>query len=138
MQAGHPHSGICVEPQYLKRPKREAIWCKTAKRGHRLAATIQAVTMSPQMPTGASGMTGRREPMLEITAFSKEDGPLTKRITIAPDGTLRSDGSACVMSSGTAWRATFDSLTAFAALSATSAHTKRSHSGRWTQPSRIG
>ena len=54
-------------------------------------------------------------PMLEITILAKSDGPLTKRISLNEDGTLRSDGSACVMSSGTAERATFDSLAAFAA-----------------------
>ena len=43
---------------------------------------------------------------IEITTLSKTGGPLTKRISLAPDGTLRSDGSACVMSSGIAQRAT--------------------------------
>jgi hypothetical protein len=37
---------------------------------------------------------------IEITGFAKSDGPLTKRITLALDGELRSDGSACVMSAG--------------------------------------
>ena len=51
---------------------------------------------------------------IEITGLAKADGPLTKRITLAPDGSLKSDGSACVMSKGRAGRATFDNLEAFA------------------------
>jgi hypothetical protein len=53
--------------------------------------------------------------MIEITRLSKVGGPLTKRITLAPDGSLISDGSACLMSSGNARRVTFDSLQEFAA-----------------------
>src|SRR5262245_12603935 len=40
----------------------------------------------------------------ELTGFTKADGPLTKRISLAPDGTVKSDGSACVMARGTAQR----------------------------------
>ncbi len=52
--------------------------------------------------------------MIEITRLTKGGGPLTKRISLAPDGTLRSDGSACLMLAGTAQRARFDDLAAFA------------------------
>ncbi len=52
---------------------------------------------------------------IEITGLAKADGPLTKRITLAADGSLHSDGSACIMSEGQACRATFDNLEAFAA-----------------------
>ena len=52
--------------------------------------------------------------MIEITALTKEGGPLTKRIGLAEGGTLRSDGSACVMSAGTARRAQFRNLSEFA------------------------
>ena len=41
---------------------------------------------------------------VELTKFTKVGGPLTKRISLAPDGKLVSDGSACVMSHGTAER----------------------------------
>jgi hypothetical protein len=51
---------------------------------------------------------------VEITTLTKAGGPLTKRITLDPDGSLRSDGSACVMSRGTARRVRFDDLGAFA------------------------
>jgi hypothetical protein len=46
----------------------------------------------------------------EITVFSKDGGPLTKRISLAPDGSVKSDGSACVMSTGTARRMRLDTL----------------------------
>lgn len=42
---------------------------------------------------------------VEFTVFNKIGGPLTKRISIASDGSIHSDGSACVMSRGTAQRA---------------------------------
>jgi hypothetical protein len=41
---------------------------------------------------------------VEITVFVKSGGPLTKRIRLAADGSLASDGSACVMSRGSARR----------------------------------
>ena len=40
----------------------------------------------------------------EITVFTKFGGPLTKRISLAKNGSVKSDGSACVMSRGTARR----------------------------------
>ncbi len=51
---------------------------------------------------------------IEITSFTKAGGPLTKRISLAPDGTLHSDGSACVMWKGSARRTKFNNLDAFA------------------------
>jgi hypothetical protein len=52
--------------------------------------------------------------LFEIVSFTKSGGPLTKRISLADDGSLCSDGSACVMSVGSARRARFDTLSAFA------------------------
>jgi hypothetical protein len=52
---------------------------------------------------------------IEITGFVKSGGPLTKRIVVAADGSLHSDGSACVMSTGWAYRLRFDTLDGFAA-----------------------
>ena len=52
---------------------------------------------------------------IEITTLTKAGGPLTKRISLAADGSLHSDGSACVMSRGSAQRAPFDDLATFAA-----------------------
>jgi hypothetical protein len=48
--------------------------------------------------------------MSEITIFVKSGGPLTKRISLAPDGALKSDGAACVMANGTARRASIASV----------------------------
>ncbi|MGC2415718.1 MAG: hypothetical protein WA459_23845 [Stellaceae bacterium] len=55
-----------------------------------------------------------RSASIEITGFRKKGGPLTKRIRLTDDGELLGDGSACVMSEGIAWRATFDGLPEFA------------------------
>jgi hypothetical protein len=52
--------------------------------------------------------------MIEITGFTKANGPLTKRISLGPDGKPVSDGSACVMAAGQARRLSFASITEFA------------------------
>ncbi len=41
---------------------------------------------------------------LEITLIEKFGGPLTKKIVIDEAGSLKSDGSACVMTRGLAFR----------------------------------
>ena len=48
--------------------------------------------------------------MTELTIFAKTGGPLTKRISLAPDGSLKSDGAACVMAHGAARRANIASV----------------------------
>ena len=45
--------------------------------------------------------------MLEVTRIRKHGGPLTKQISLRPDGTIFSDGSSCVMSRGSAERVRF-------------------------------
>ena len=42
--------------------------------------------------------------VVELTGFTKANGRLTKRISLAADGTVKSDGSACIMAQGTAQR----------------------------------
>jgi hypothetical protein len=42
--------------------------------------------------------------MIEVTTFTKTAGALTKRISLAADGTVKSDGSACLMAHGSAQR----------------------------------
>ncbi len=54
--------------------------------------------------------------MIEVTRLTKAGGPLTKRISLAPDGTLKSDGSACVMTRGAAERVPMSSLAQFGEL----------------------
>jgi hypothetical protein len=41
---------------------------------------------------------------IEITVFTKRNGPLTKRITLDSNGKVNSNGAACVMAHGTARR----------------------------------
>ena len=53
---------------------------------------------------------------VEFTKFTKIGGPLTKRILLAPDGKLVSDGSACVMSHGVAERVKVASVSELATL----------------------
>lgn len=42
--------------------------------------------------------------LTELTCFTNADGPLTKRISLSPDGIVNSDASACIMPRGTAER----------------------------------
>jgi hypothetical protein len=49
----------------------------------------------------------------EITIFTKDNGPLTKRISLAPDGKIFSDGSACRMARGSARRFPFAALSQY-------------------------
>jgi hypothetical protein len=52
----------------------------------------------------------------EITVFTKADGPLTKKISLALDGTVKSDGSACKMARGEAERVSIKGVKDFAEL----------------------
>jgi hypothetical protein len=54
--------------------------------------------------------------MIELTRLTKHGGPLTKKISLDPDGTLVKDSSACVMGRGTAERVRLDSITELAVL----------------------
>jgi hypothetical protein len=54
--------------------------------------------------------------MIELTKLIKHGGPLTKKISLDPDGTLVKDGSACVMWRGAAERVRLDGVAALAAL----------------------
>ena len=49
-------------------------------------------------------MTVGFEQRAELTVFEKSGGPLTKHIRLSPDGSVKSDGSACLMASGVAHR----------------------------------
>jgi hypothetical protein len=55
----------------------------------------------------------------QVTVFKKSGGPLTKRISLNPDGTIKSDGSACVMSRGRARRVELNSAQQLAELIST-------------------
>jgi transposase len=58
---------------------------------------------------------GKQGP-IELIKFTKNGGPLTKQISLAPDGTLVKDGSACVMVRGTAERVRVPDVDALGAL----------------------
>jgi hypothetical protein len=53
---------------------------------------------------------------LEIAVFTKRGGPLTKRISLAGNGSLKNDSSACIMSRGTASRFGFTRIGELAEL----------------------
>jgi hypothetical protein len=53
---------------------------------------------------------------IELTRLTKVGGPLTKRISLAADGTLLNDGAACVMSRGAAERIKVADVAALATL----------------------
>src|SRR5258708_21022527 len=55
-------------------------------------------------------------PPIELTRLTKVGGPLTKRISLAADGTLLNDGAACVMSRGAAERIKVADVAALATL----------------------
>ena len=63
-------------------------------------------------------MRGKTPPPLEIelTRLTKDGGPLTKLISLSPDGTLVKDSSACVMARGTAERVRIAGVDALGAL----------------------
>jgi hypothetical protein len=77
-----------------------------------------AMTSGP-MPAIERTHVSAQHVVIEITTFTKAGGLLTKRISLAPDGTVRSDGSACLMSAGSAQRTRYDNLAAFAGHIAT-------------------
>ena len=61
---------------------------------------------------GAAGSKARPE----ITIFVKSGGPLTKRISLSADGSIKRDSSACLMSRGVARRVEVADIQQFAAL----------------------
>jgi len=61
-----------------------------------------------------SGVKQHEPVTVEVTVFTKVDGPLTKRIALGPDGRPVSDGSGCLMAHGRAERVRFGSLSEFA------------------------
>jgi hypothetical protein len=63
----------------------------------------------------SKGATGIKA-LPEITVFVKSGGPLTKRISLSASGSVASDGSACLMSGGTARRVAVADIQQFAAL----------------------
>ena len=52
----------------------------------------------------------------EVTVFAIDGGSLTKRISLGPDGSVKSDGSACVMAKGSARRFAFTEMSQYSEL----------------------
>ncbi len=75
-------------------------------------ASLKGGLASRPSSKGAAGSKVR----VEITVFAKSGGPLTKRISLSADGSIKSDGSACLMSRGTARRVEVADIQQFAAL----------------------
>jgi len=73
---------------------------------------------SPKRQINGGAAPAKAPPALEIelTRFTKDGGPLTKQISLSPDGTLVKDGSACVMAHGTAERVRVAGVDALGAL----------------------
>ena len=67
-------------------------------------------------PKAAAKGNGSEQLDIQITVFDKSDGPLTKEISLAKDGTVVSDGSACKMSRGEARRITVGGVEEFAEI----------------------
>jgi hypothetical protein len=68
----------------------------------------------PQTSIWSKGMT---EPWhVEVTVFTKTNGPLSKHIELSADGKIVNDSSMCGMANGTARRVNIDSVQALAGL----------------------
>jgi hypothetical protein len=79
-----------------------------------VAARVRALTEASS--SWLALMQSSRMAVFEITRFTKKGGPLTKQISLSEDGTLISDGSACVMTSGHARRRKIIGLANFASF----------------------
>ena len=67
-------------------------------------------------PQNERGRARRGVTVLQITVLAKSNGPLTKRISLAPDGFIQSDGNQCIMAFGTARRVEIASVHDLAAV----------------------
>jgi hypothetical protein len=93
-----------------------------------LAAAAEMIAVAKAIPTDAGEPLQRllkarktvpaqqQGPAFEPTVFTTQSGLLTKRISLAEDGAVNSDGSACRMASGTARRAPIAGVNELAAL----------------------
>jgi hypothetical protein len=91
---------LCPE-QRKKRP------APPAPRPHR-KIVMQAAELAKAPP--------KVKPRLEITVFTKSGGPLTKHISLTANGSINSDGSACLMARGEARRCELASVDQLAGL----------------------
>jgi hypothetical protein len=69
-----------------------------------------------KLPLGGAKSVAYDGPPITLTKFTKTGGPLTKQISLAADGTLLNDHSACSMARGKAERIEVDGVAALGAL----------------------
>lgn len=81
-----------------------------------LGARTTATAARAELTEAINARISSRPVLIEITGIIKRGGPLTKRISLSPEGGLLSDGSACVMSEGFAWSERFATPAEFGAL----------------------
>jgi hypothetical protein len=77
---------------------------------------VLPIAKAPAMPSTHNPRPTMPPLSVELTRLTKADGPLTKRISLTADGTIVSDGSACVMWRGTAERVKITGVDDFAGL----------------------
>jgi hypothetical protein len=79
----------------------ESVMFKGEKRAPADDAKAKSKSGDAGRPISGNG-SASNAPKYEIILFTKTNGPLTKRISLTDDGSVFSDGSACIMSRGTA------------------------------------
>jgi hypothetical protein len=82
---------------------------KGEKKARANQAKAKSKSGDASRPNSGNG-SASKAPKYEIVLFTKKDGPLTKRISLTDDGSVFSDGSACIMSRGTARRVQINSV----------------------------
>jgi hypothetical protein len=81
----------------------ESVMFKGEKKALADQAKAKSKSGDASRPNSGNGSASKAT-KYEIVVFTKTGGPLTKRISLTADGSVFSDGSACIMSRGTARR----------------------------------
>ena len=117
-QLQSPRPSCSPKPTRVSPPPEPAAQARSPGPRLKRAAAMPHAQARTQTATCAPPRSPPPPPPLEIalTRFTKDDGPLTKQIYLAPDGTLVKDGSACVMAHGTAERVRVAGVVALGAL----------------------
>jgi DNA polymerase I-like protein with 3'-5' exonuclease and polymerase domains len=104
-----PEPELMPEPEPKSKPEPEL---------QQLSEPATGAPKTPPRPSKDPPPEKKAPPPLEIelTRLTKDGGPLTKQISLSPDGTLVKDSSACVMAHGTAERVRVAGVAALGAL----------------------
>lgn len=102
------------DPDYVTNDLNESVSAEASvHREARFAKTVHQIAGG--VVAGRPKMQGTiHHHVYEVVQLTKDGGPLTKRISLTESGTLKSDGSRCVMSTGRADRLRFAALSDFA------------------------